>query len=164
MAFSGHQGRRDTSLLPGSSPGSFYTRSGIPWYWAEMCLPAPHCVFTDILLSGKHLLIAIYLATPDTTETGEWSHFSWKMAEALTEVRVSWQHSSRKAEWHGIIPGWGQKFMLQCGLHRHCGCMYRVIGSSRPAEITSQFHTSFFDITILVGVGLSYYSLMTMAV
>ena len=34
-----------------------------------MCLPAPHCVFTDILLSGKHLLIAIYLATTDTPET-----------------------------------------------------------------------------------------------
>ena len=67
-----HQGKERCYLLTARflPSGSFYTRSGIPWYWAEMCLPAPHCVFTDILLSGKHLLISIYLATPDTTETG----------------------------------------------------------------------------------------------
>lgn len=50
-------------------------------------------------------------------------------------ARALWQHSSRKAEWHGIIPGWGQKFMLQCGLHRHCGCMYERVAHHGPAEI-----------------------------
>lgn len=45
------QGKERRSLLIARflRSGSFYTRSGIPWYWAEMCLPAPHCVFADIL-------------------------------------------------------------------------------------------------------------------
>lgn len=131
---------REGEMLPPTArflpSGSFYTRSGIPWYWAEMCLPAPHCVFTDILLSGKHFLIAIYLATTDTTETGGVISFLPENGRTPYSVRgLFWQHSSRKTEWHGITSGWGQKSMLPCGLHRHCGCVYERVAHHCPAEI-----------------------------
>lgn len=112
---------------------SFYTRSGIPWYWAEMCLPAPICLhwYPSVWEAPPYCYLSGH---PDTTET-EVISFLLENGRSPHSVLGLFDSALAGRQSDGIIPGWGQKFMLQCGLHRHCGCMYERVAHHGPAEI-----------------------------
>ena len=163
------QGKERCSLLTARfrPSGSIYPRSGIPWYWAERCLPAPHCVFADILWEAPP-----YCVTCVTT--GDLSGHRWhhrdrgtspgKRQRPYSVLWLSWQHSSRTTEWHRITACWRWKSMGHVVSTDVVGlCMRGWLLTARQRYM-SQFHTSSFDITMVVGVGLSYSSLMTVVV
>lgn len=70
MAFSDSKGRRDApSLLPGSAPLAPFTQGQVFLDTGQKGVFQLPTV-SSLISSGKHLLIATYLATADTTETG----------------------------------------------------------------------------------------------
>lgn len=98
-----------------------------------MCLPAPHRVFADILWEAPP-----YCYLPGH----RWHHRDGGVTSLLESGRrpysvlwLSWQHSSRKTEWHRITAGWGWKSMRPRGLHRRCGRIYERVAHHCPAEI-----------------------------
>ena len=69
MAFSDSKGRRDApSLLPGSTPLASFTQGQVFLDTGQKRVFQLPTV-SSLISSGKHLLIATYLATADTTET-----------------------------------------------------------------------------------------------